>query len=108
LQGVSLSLVGWGRYHNDWGGQVLVIFMIAIAACEAAVAMALVLMLFRTSGKLDIADWQQLREAGTPEYIDPDELALPPVDGRRHWPELTPAGIEPQHDPEEEAYRSRV
>ena len=30
LQGVSVSLVGWGRYHNDWGGQVLVIFMLTV------------------------------------------------------------------------------
>ena len=27
LQGVSVSLVAWGRFHNDWGGQVLVIFI---------------------------------------------------------------------------------
>ena len=49
LQGVSLSLVAWGRYHNDWGGQMLVLFIIAVAACEAAIALALILMLFRTA-----------------------------------------------------------
>ena len=47
LQGISLSLVGFGRYHNDWGGQLLVIFIITVAACEAGIAMALVLMLAR-------------------------------------------------------------
>ena len=36
LQGVSVSLVAWGRCHNDFGGQALVIFIIAVAACEAA------------------------------------------------------------------------
>ena len=36
LQGVSVSLVGWGRFHNDWGGQMLVIFILTVAACEAA------------------------------------------------------------------------
>ena len=51
LQGVSLSLVAWGRFHNDFGGQVLVLFIIAVAACEAAVALALILMLWRRSGK---------------------------------------------------------
>ena len=54
LQGISISLVGWGRYHNDWGGQMLVVFIITVAACEAAIALALVLMLYRRSGKLDI------------------------------------------------------
>ena len=39
LQGVSLSLVAWSRFRNDWGGQMLVIFIIAVAACEAAVAL---------------------------------------------------------------------
>ena len=38
LQGVSVSLVAWGRYHDDWGGQVLVIFTIAVAAAEAGIA----------------------------------------------------------------------
>ena len=33
LQGVSVSLVAWGRFYNDWGGQVLVIFILTVAAC---------------------------------------------------------------------------
>ena len=61
LQGVSLSLVAWGRFHNDWGGQMLVIFILTVAACEAAIALAVVLSLFHKSGSLDIAVWQQLR-----------------------------------------------
>ena len=36
LQGVSLTLVALSRYHNDWGGQMLVHFIITVAACEAA------------------------------------------------------------------------
>ena len=66
LQGVSVSLVAWGRYHNDWGGQMLVIFIITVAACEAAIALALILMLFQRTGKLDIAAWQDLREENQP------------------------------------------
>ena len=41
LQGVSVSLVAWSRFHNDFGGQMLVLFIIAVAACEAAIALAL-------------------------------------------------------------------
>jgi NADH-quinone oxidoreductase subunit K len=33
LQGVSLSLVAWSRFHDDFGGQILVIFILAVAAC---------------------------------------------------------------------------
>ncbi|MEM8679409.1 MAG: NADH-quinone oxidoreductase subunit NuoK, partial [Planctomycetota bacterium] len=34
LQGVSLSVIAWGRFHGDWSGQTLVIFIITVAACE--------------------------------------------------------------------------
>jgi len=78
LQGVSLSLlVAFSRLHNNFGGQVLVVFIVAVAACEAAVALALVLMLFRASGKLDVAVWQQLREADQPPFKEPEEPELP-------------------------------
>ena len=108
LQGVSVSLVAWGRYHNDWGGQVLVIFILTVAACEAAIALALVLMLYQRSGSLDIAFWQQVREANQPEFVDQQlpEIEEPPPP----WPRLTPAGPEPPREAKEEevAFRSHV
>jgi NADH-quinone oxidoreductase subunit K len=106
LQGVSVSLVAWGRYHNDWGGQILVIFILTVAACEAAIALALVVALFQRSGSLDIAFWQRLREDNQPAYVDLEvaEVTEPePV-----WPELPPAGVEPDHDLEEVTHRSHV
>lgn len=106
LQGISLSLVAWGRFHNDWGGQVLVIFIIAIAACEAAIALALVLVLHERSGKLDVAFWQQIREANQPAYVD-RELPEEAVHTER-WPTLPPAGIEPPQPEEEILHRSHV
>jgi NADH-quinone oxidoreductase subunit K len=122
LQGVSVSLVGFGRYHASlldpaaataataaagaWGGQMLVIFIIAVAACEAGIAMALVLMLYRQSGTLDAAFWQDLREETLPAFVDsqvPEER-----EEDRVWPRLTPAGIEPPVDPDELLHRPRV
>ena len=76
LQGISLSLVAWSRFHNDFGGQMLVIFIIAVAACEAAIVLGLVTVLFQRSGRLDVADWQALREANQPPFVAevvPDE-----------------------------------
>ena len=70
LQGVSVSLVAWSRWHNDWGGQMLVIFILTVAACEAAIALALVLMLYQRSKSLDIAFWHGLREDSLPAYAD--------------------------------------
>ncbi len=106
LQGVSVSLVAWGRYHNDWGGQMLVVFIIAVAACEAAIALALVLLLAAKSGGLDAMHWQSLREDGVAPFVDravPEEVQDDPI-----WPVLTRSGIEPAHDPEEDLHRSRV
>ncbi|MEX2559402.1 MAG: NADH-quinone oxidoreductase subunit NuoK [Pirellulales bacterium] len=106
LQGVSLSLVAWGRFHNDWGGQVLVIFVLTVAACEAAIALALILMLFQQSGELDIAFWQQVREANQPPFVD-RELPDEPIQ-IEHWPTLPPAGVEPEVSVEEILHRSHV
>lgn len=107
LQGVSISLVSWGRYHNDWGGQTLVIFMLTVAACEAAIALAMFVALYQRSRSLDIAYWHDLREDNLPAYTDheiPELTDAPP----QHWPTLTTAGVEPQHNLYEETHRSRV
>ena len=106
LQGVALSLVGWSRFHGDWGGQLLVIFIITVAACEAALGLALVWILAQRGGSLDIAVWQDLRETGQRPYADREV----PEDVRpaHEWPHLTPAGIEPARQPDEDMYRSHV
>ncbi|MCG8585497.1 MAG: NADH-quinone oxidoreductase subunit NuoK [Pirellulales bacterium] len=106
LQGVSLSLVAWSRWHNDWGGQMMVIFIITVAACEAAIALALILMLYYRSGTLDIAHWQNLREDNLDVTIDQE---IPEnIRPAEKWPELTPAGIEPKPDYEDITYRPKV
>jgi NADH-quinone oxidoreductase subunit K len=106
LQGVSLSLVAWSRHHNDWDGQLLVLFIIAVAACEAGIALTLILMLFNRSGVLDIVYWQALREEGQQPYLDTE---VPEDTGKGQvWPRLTPAGVRPADDAEREQFRRRV
>ena len=106
LQGVSLSLVAWGRHHNDWGGQSLVIFVIAIAACEAGIALVLFLMLCKQAGNLDVVAWQAVRETGSEQYMD-HEVPEDKLDDEL-WPTLSPAGVEPEVDPKETMYRTHV
>ncbi len=106
LQGVSLSLVAWGRFHNDWGGQMLVIFIIAVAACEAGIALALVLMLCRHAGDLDVFSWQTIRETGSRSYVDQGVPEL--VEPEPLWPTLPTAGVLPEQSPDEELFRTRV
>jgi len=106
MQGVAVSLVAWSRFHDNFGGQMLVIMIIAVAACEAAVALSLIVMMVRRSSNLDIAFWQTLREEGQEPTLD---VEVPePDDEHEDWPELTPAGVEPELKPEQIGYRSRV
>jgi len=107
LQGVSLSLAAWGRYYNDFGGQILVLFIIAVAACEAAIALALVLVLFRRRGSLDVMAWQELREAELPPVVD-REIPEMPAEPPPAWPSLPPAGRTPCVPREETEFRPHV
>ena len=107
LQGVSLSLVAWGRFYNDFGGQILVIFIIAVAAAEAAVALVLILALYQRSGSLDVAVWQALREANQPLFVEP-ELPEPEQTPPVVWPTLPPAGIRPEVPAADVDYRREV
>lgn len=102
LQGVALNLVAFSRYHGNLGGQVLTLFILTVAACEAAIALVLVLMLFRRMHTLDVSAWQELREPDQ-EPIE-DEDALPPPPPQPTWPHLTPSGPAPAQQPEETSH----
>jgi len=107
LQGVSLSLVAWSRFHNKFDGQMLVVFIIAVAACEAAVALALVVAMFQRRGDLDILGWRRLREAGLPPFVEPPLPEEPPAT-HEPWPHLPPAGVRPETPREETDYRPKI
>lgn len=47
LNAVNISLVSLSRYLNDMRGQVLVFFIIAVAASEAAIGLGIIIALFR-------------------------------------------------------------
>jgi NADH-quinone oxidoreductase subunit K len=95
LQGVTINLVAFARYRGNLQGQSFTLFILTVAACEAAVALALFLMLYRSRKSLDVSVWQDLREAGQPATVDEETLPLPPVE--EPLPTLTPAGLEPEH-----------
>ncbi len=99
LQGVALTLVGFGRYHGNWTGIVFTIVILTVAACEAGLALALILVLFKRRNSLDVTLWQDLREAGVPPAQERVEEAEPVAaePGPETYPHLTPAGVEPPH-----------
>ncbi len=48
LNAVNLTLIGFSAYFGEISGQILVLFVMAVAAAEAAVGLAIILALFRT------------------------------------------------------------
>jgi NADH-quinone oxidoreductase subunit K len=101
LQGTALSLVAFGRYHGNWTGQIFTIVILTVAACEASIVLALVVILYNRRMSLDVTLWQDIREEGvvpvpaSAEAVEAEPLELAP--GPESYPVLTPAGIEPAH-----------
>ena len=61
FQGVAVSLVAFSRFHLNVTGQTFVIFVLTIAAAEAALALGLVVLLFRRKRTLDAQAWSELK-----------------------------------------------
>ena len=97
LHGVSINLTAFGRYHGNPQGQVFTIFVLTIAACEAGLALALVLSLYQRRKSLDVFLWGKLGEDDLPVFAGPS--ASPPpvhIDPNVDLPHLTPSGRMPQ------------
>ena len=62
FQGAAIAMIAFGRYHMDVSGQAFVIFILTIAAAEAALALGLVVLLYRRKATLDAEAWSELRE----------------------------------------------
>lgn len=103
LQGVAINFVAFSRYHGNFHGQIFVLFIVAVAACEAGIALALFVTLYRRSRSLDVSMWQSLRELGVPPTVDTEPLAQPKP--TIPDPMLTPAGARPVPMAAEEAVR---
>ncbi len=61
LNAVNLSLVGFSRHLDDPRGQILALFVIAVAAAEAAVGLGLVIALNRNKPGASVADLTKLK-----------------------------------------------
>lgn len=61
FQAAGIALIAFSRYHLNHTGEAFVIFVLTIAAAEAALALALVVLLFRRRETLDATRWSELR-----------------------------------------------
>jgi NADH-quinone oxidoreductase subunit K len=55
LNAVNLTLIAFSQFLGDQTGQILVFFVMTVAAAEAAVGLAIVISLFRNKQTVDIA-----------------------------------------------------
>lgn len=61
LNSVNLTLVTFSAYLGDSSGQVFVFFIMAVAAAEAAVGLAIVLALFRNQKTINVDEVDVLK-----------------------------------------------
>ncbi len=61
LNSVNLLLVAFSTYHNDASGQVFVFFIMAVAAAEVAVGLAILVTIFRNVHSIDIDELKSLK-----------------------------------------------
>jgi NADH-quinone oxidoreductase subunit K len=54
LNSVNLLLVVFSVFHGDPAGQIFVFFVIALAAAEVAVGLAIIMMVYRNTKSIDI------------------------------------------------------
>jgi NADH-quinone oxidoreductase subunit K len=62
FQAAAIAMIAFGRFHFDVSGQVFVIFILTVAAAEAALALGLVVLLYRRRDTLSAEAWSELRE----------------------------------------------
>jgi NADH-quinone oxidoreductase subunit K len=98
VHGVSLTLVTFGRVHHTLEGQAFTIFILTVAACEAGLALSLILALYQKSKSLDVELWCNLREPELPPPTIEEDRDEPPVviPEAQRFPLLTPAGVAPK------------
>ena len=61
LNAANLALIAFSKFNKLVDGQVLVFFIIAIAAAEVAVGLAIIVALFRRKQTVSVADLNSMR-----------------------------------------------
>jgi len=61
LNAVNINLVAFSRELGDLGGQLFAIFVITVAAGEAAIGLAIIIALYRLKGSVNLDDASELK-----------------------------------------------
>jgi len=61
LNSVNLLLAAFSVYHNDSAGNIFVFIIMAVAAAEVAVGLAIIVMIYRNINSVDINELSKLK-----------------------------------------------
>jgi NADH-quinone oxidoreductase subunit K len=61
LLAVNFNFVAFSRYLDDVAGQVFVFFILTVAAAEAAIGLAILVVLFRSRRSIDVQELDVLK-----------------------------------------------
>jgi NADH:ubiquinone oxidoreductase subunit K len=61
LNAVNINLVAFGAFRNTPVGQVFALFVIAIAAAEVGIGLAIVLLIYRNRRSIDVSQLDVMR-----------------------------------------------
>jgi len=62
LNAANLTFLAFARQHGTLSGHAIAFFVIAVAAAEAAVGLAIVIAIYRTRGAINVDEVRALRE----------------------------------------------
>ena len=61
LLSVNINLVAFSAFHQNITGQIFTMFVLTVAAAEAAIGLAILVVFFRNKGSIKVEDTQQLK-----------------------------------------------
>ena len=61
LNAVNINLVAFGAFRHTVAGQIFALFVIAVAAAEVGVGLAIVLLIYRNKRSIDLSDVDVLK-----------------------------------------------
>jgi NADH-quinone oxidoreductase subunit K len=61
LLAVNINFIAFSHYLQDIAGQVFVFFILTVAAAESAIGLAILVVLFRNRGTIDVEDIGTMR-----------------------------------------------
>jgi NADH-quinone oxidoreductase subunit K len=61
LLAVNINFAAFSVYHNNLAGQVFAIFVLTVAAAEAAIGLAILVVFARNRGSIEVSEISELK-----------------------------------------------